>query len=246
MLTKTQIRNNLKKIKIREKFIIIHSDVTGLYFKDFSLAELWKIILSSFGKDKTYIFPAFTFANKNHEWKYSKSKSESGIFSEYFRTKISDLRTIHPLHSVCVFGKNKNQIKIGGQLSSFGKGSFWDWACNSNDVCNVALGLDLEGGASFCHFAEEFKKVKYRKYIKLNVKVYGKRNKKINKRFLYFARKKKYFNNWQKVEKDLSKSFLIKKYVFPQNNYSILKMNTKKVTNFLIKKINKNPLYLVT
>ena len=64
MLTKTQIKNNLKKIKIKEKFVIIHSDVTGLYFKNFSLQELWKIIKLSLGKDKTYIFPAFTLKNK--------------------------------------------------------------------------------------------------------------------------------------------------------------------------------------
>ena len=64
MLTKVQIKNNLKKIKIKEKFIIIHSDVTGLYFKNFSLKELWKILVSSFGKDKTYIFPTFTLNNK--------------------------------------------------------------------------------------------------------------------------------------------------------------------------------------
>ncbi len=245
MLTKTQIKNNLKKIRIKEKFIIIHSDVTGLYFKNFSLQELWKIIKSSFGKNKTYIFPAFTLKNKKKKWDYHKSKSDAGIFSEYFRNNTSQLRTIHPLHSVCIFGKNKNKIRIGPSLSSFGKGSFWDWACNSKDVCNLSLGLNLGGGATFCHYSEEFMKVSYRKYIELDIQVFEKKNKKIDKKFLYFARKKKFSNNWKKLERELTKLSLIRKYVFPENDYSILKMNTNKVTKFLIKKIKNNSLYLI-
>ncbi len=245
MLTKTQIKNNLKKIKIKEKFVIIHSDVTGLYFKNFSLQELWKIVKLSLGKDKTYIFPAFTLKNKKKKWEYYKSKSDAGIFSEYFRKNISSLRTIHPLHSVCIFGKNKNQIKLKTSLSSFGKGSFWEWACNSKDVCNLSFGLNLGGGATFCHYAEEFMGVSYRKYIDLDIQVFKKKNKKIDKKFKYFARKKNFSNNWKKLERELIKSSLIKKYIFPENDYSILKMNTNKVTRFLIKKIDKNPLYLI-
>ena len=144
-----------------------------------------------------------------------------------------------------IFGKNKYQIKIQDSLSSFGKGSIWEWICNSNEVCNLSLGLDLEGGATFCHYSEELMKVNYRKYIKLKTKVFGKKNVRIDKQFLYFGRKKGFYNNWNKCEKDLLKNSLIKKYIFSENNYSILKMNTSLVTKFLIKKIKKNKLYLV-
>ena len=109
MLTKKQIIKNLKKIKIKEKYVIIHSDITGLIFQDFSLDSLWKIIFECFGKNKTYIFPTFTFNLKNKIWDYSVTKSEAGVLSEFFRKKISKRRTIHPVHSVSIFGKN---IKI--------------------------------------------------------------------------------------------------------------------------------------
>ena len=56
MLTKKEIIKNLKKIKIREKYIIIHSDITGLIFNNFSIKQLWKIIFETFGKKKVYIF----------------------------------------------------------------------------------------------------------------------------------------------------------------------------------------------
>ena len=71
MLTKKEIIKNLKKIKIREKYIIIHSDITGLIFNNFSIKQLWKIIFETFGKKKVYIFPTFTFSNKNKIWNYS-------------------------------------------------------------------------------------------------------------------------------------------------------------------------------
>ena len=245
MLTKNQILKNLRKIKIKENFIIIHSDITGIVFQNFSVSELWKIIHKSFGKNKTYIFPTFTFKHDLNIWSYAKSKSESGILSEYFRKNIAIKRTIHPIHSVAIFGKNYNKIPDHNSLSSFGKGSTWEWLCSSKDVCNIALGLGLEGGATICHFPEENKRVNYRIFKNLKIKTFGKNNKIIKKKFLYYVRKKKIENNWKKCENDLTKKGLIKKYLFTENNYPVIKMNTYKVTNFIFNKLKKNKNYLI-
>lgn len=246
MLTEKQIKKNLRRLNIKEKFIIIHSDITGLTFENFSISNLWKIIFGTLGKNKTYIIPTFTLdSSKNKFWSYHKSKSDTGLLSEYFRKNVSSIRTIHPLHSVCIFGKNRKKLPLNKSLSSFGKGSIWEWVCNSKDVCNLSLGLNLEGGATFCHYSEEYMNVNYRKYIDFNFKIEKKNNKKIKKKFLYFARKKNFQNNWKKCEKELFKASLIKKITFPENKYKILKMNTYKVTKFLVKKIENNPLYLV-
>lgn len=61
MLTKNELFKKLSSIKVREKYIIIHSDISGLVFKDYSLKDLWSIIFNSLGKEKTYILPTFTF-----------------------------------------------------------------------------------------------------------------------------------------------------------------------------------------
>ena len=91
MLTKKQIIQKLSSIDIKEKHIIIHSDITGLVFKNFSVKKLWEIIFHSFGFNKTYIFPTFTFCfNKKKIWDYYKTKSETGILSEYFRTNVAN------------------------------------------------------------------------------------------------------------------------------------------------------------
>ena len=61
MWSKNKLKNFLSKVKIKEDYIIIHSDVVGLVFPNFTLEELWNIIFESFGKNKTYIFPTFSF-----------------------------------------------------------------------------------------------------------------------------------------------------------------------------------------
>ncbi len=248
MLTKKQIIQKLTSIDIKEKIIIIHSDITGLVFKDFSVKKLWKIIFSSFGMDKIYIFPTFTFKfNKDKIWDYHKTKSETGILSEYFRTKIANKRTIHPLHSVAIYSKKNLSLFKHTSSSSFGKGSIWEQLSKSKNVCNISLGLNLDGGATFCHYAEESQKVNYREFINLSGKIYDKKNKIVKKVFKYYARKrkKKILNDWRKCEKELKTKKIIKTYKFPKNKYQILKMNTFEVTKFLLKKIKKDSNYLI-
>ena len=250
MWTSKELKIFLSKVKIKEDFIIIHSDVSGLIFPKFNLPELWKIIFDTFGHDKTYILPTFSFNNyKKKNWSYNKTKSEVGILSEYFRTKIPSLRTIHPIHSVSIFGKNKSKIPIKYCSSSFGNNSFWEWACNNKNVCNISLGLDLDGGATFCHYSEEYCKVPYRKFIYLNYNVKNQKNNLIKKKYKYFARnqnyKKKPINDWNRIQSILIKKNLLKIYRSKNPKYQILKMNTFKVTKFLIKNIKKNHNFLL-
>ena len=245
-----RLKSFLSKIHIKEDFIIIHSDITGLIFPKFSLDELWKIIFDSFGHDKTYIFPAFSFIkSKKNIWNYNKTKSESGILSEYFRKKISSKRTTHPVHSVSIYGKNLPKIPIKSCETSFGKNSFWEWACNNKNVCNISLGLELRGGATFCHYSEEYCKVPYRNFVDLKYFIYNQHNNLIKKNYKYFARKHdlnfEILNDWERIQKILFKEKLVKTYINKNPKYKILKMNTFKVTKFLTSKIKENPNFLL-
>ena len=247
MLSEKQLEENLKKIKIKENFIIIHSDITGIVFRNFSLDKLWKIIFKSFGKNKTYIFPTFNFENNKKTWHQKKSRSETGVLSEYFRKKIATRRTIHPIHSVAIYGKNEKLVPDHKSKSSFGKGSTWEWLCNSKDVCNIGLGLKLHGSGTFCHYSEEKSKVNYREYVNLNINVKTDDNSLLSKKFSYFSRKSQFKNlnnNWVNCENDLIKKKLIVKYKFKKNNYAVIKMNTLKVTKFILNRLNKNKYYL--
>ena len=78
--------------------------------------------------------------------------------------------------------------------------------------------MGLAGGATFVHYAEELFKPPYRNLINLKLAVYDHNEKKINKRFSFFARKKnKYYegvNYWKPVEKNLISSKIMTKENF--------------------------------
>ena len=122
-----------------------------------------------------------------------------------------------------------------------------DLKCHfSKNVCNLSIGVAVEGGATFLHYIEELLKVNYR----FNKKITGSiklKNKMVRKKFLYFARKKnKNFlikNNWLNCQNDLLHDKILKKKKF--KNLNFFYMNTNKATNFIIGKIINNPNYLV-
>lgn len=241
------IYDAFKSLKIKENFVIIHSDVVGLEFENFSLSRLWEAIFFGIGSNKTYLLPTFSFS-KNKMWDYYSTPSETGVLSEYFRKKISSKRTMHPIHSLAIYGKDANDIPNHNCKSSFGRGSVWEWLCKNKSVCNLSLGVKLEGGATICHYPEEYLKVNYRQYIPLKVKIIDKNKKIINSQYTYYARiinkKSEGNNNWIQCEDDLLKSKILSRKNFFKNQYPISVMNAFKATNFIIKKLKKDPEYL--
>jgi len=242
------IRKTLSNIKIKEDYILIHSNLLTFGKFNFSVKNLWNTIHKTLGKNKTYLMPAFTFSfTQKKIWDYSKSKSDSGALTEFFRKHIAKKRTIHPIHSLCLYGPNYKKIPDQKSLSSFGSGSTWEWICKSRNVSNLSIGIGLHGGATICHYPEEFHKVKYRSFINLEGKIILKNNLKKKSNFTYFCRvKNKKFvgiNNWNNCEKDLIKKKILKKVII-KKKIPILVMNTKKASDFIIQKMKKEKNYL--
>ena len=246
------VKKIIKKVfdekKIEEKFIILHTSL--IPFKVTSLKEVkifWKILSQSTRGKFTIIMPSFSLRNKKN-WYLKTTKSEMGILTEYFRKKIATRRSIHPFHSVSMYGPHVKLIPKKISSSSFGKNSIWEWLCNRKDVLNISLGVSLgSGGATFVHYAEELFKPPYRKLINLKLAVYDQNKKKIDKRFSFFARKKnKYYagvNYWKPVEKNLISSKIMTKKTF-YGKIIFTKMNTFEATRFLKKKLKKNIFYM--
>ena len=187
------------------------------------------------------------FISKKKKWNYLTSKSETGALSEYFRTSIANFRTIHPIHSVAIFGNGLNKFKKFTCSSSFGKNSVWEFLSRSKNVCNISLGTGFVGGATFCHYTEEKNIVPYRKMISLNGEIISKNKKVIKKKFKYFARKnsENYKNDWNKCYNQLIKKKLIKVFKFKTNGFQVLKMNTFQVSRYLDMRVRKNPYFLI-
>ena len=204
MNKKCQLSDIFKNLKFKEDFLIIHSDLLSFYKFKFDINFFFNTLSRSLGKNKTLIFPSFNLV-KRRRWFLNKTKGESGSLSEYVRKNLVNIRTLNPLHSICIYGPKKKQIPIDKCLSSFGKNSSWEWLCENKKVRNISLGIDLVGGATICHYPEEKAGVYYRKYEKIDTNVYNSKDKLLKKKFTFFARKKGYINSWLKCQKDLKK-----------------------------------------
>ncbi len=243
MTKKKEIKNLFKKLKFKENYLIIHSDLTSFYEFKFNIKDFFKSLSCSLGKNKTLIFPSFTL-KKKEKWYCNKSKGESGALSEYVRKNFSNVRSIHPVHSVCIYGPNKNKIPINKCISSFGKNSPWEWLCKNKDVRNISLGIGVAGGATIWHYTEEKLKVHYRSYNTIKTKVYDSKNKLVKKNFKYFARKKGFKNSLMRCEKFLRKKNILKIH---KNSYQIpiLSMNAKLATDAICNQLIKNKNFLL-
>ena len=234
----------LDGLYIDEDIVVVHTRLIPFKIKRENLEEICEILIDKIGKNKTIIMPSFTYSfSKKKIWSYHKSKSQAGMLTEYFREKIADERTIHPIHSVTIL--NNNYSISHNSQSSFGKGSAWEFIC-LNDVCNLSIGVGLNGGATICHYSEEFVQVNYRSYIKLEGEIFDKNNVKVDKTFTYYAREdgNNVTNNWGICEKDLIKNNIMKKKIFFKD-IPVCYMNSKRATKFLIEKLSDDKKYLV-
>lgn len=239
----------LKSLNIQEHFIIIHSNLLAFFKKTHhNPKKVWDIIYDNY-KDKTIIMPAFTFSickNKKIVWDYKKTKSETGSLTEFFRNTISLKRTIHPIHSVSIFGPNYKEIPDHNCKSSFGAGSTWEWLSNNKNVCNLSMGIGLNGGATICHYPEQKHKVDYRYFKFFKAKIIDKKKNLSERKYSYYTRiKNKKFegiNNWKKCEIDLMKNKILKQIKI--NEIIFQKMNCFNAVKFIAMKLNKNPNYL--
>ena len=107
MFSVKDIKNILSNINIKEDYILIHSNLLIFDKFNFSIEDLWDVLHKTLGNNKTYLMPTFTFSfTKKKIWDYNNSKSETGALTEFFRKKIAKKRTVHPLHSLCVYVPN--------------------------------------------------------------------------------------------------------------------------------------------
>lgn len=115
--------------------------------------------------DGTLLIPCFTYsATKGEVFDPENTKSEVGLFSEFFRSSYGVERTTHPIFSFSVWGKNKERFLHLDDTTCFGEGSLFDQFYKADGiVCCIGCSLDR---MTFIHYVEQQIPVYYR-YPKL-------------------------------------------------------------------------------
>jgi aminoglycoside 3-N-acetyltransferase len=228
--------------------VIIHSSLLKFGIIDGGLDGLIKMLQEIFDESYTIAVPTFTFKFSSHRiWDYENTKSETGVFSEAVRKMEGSLRSIHPIHSIAVYGPHAQYLTSDITETSFCAGSTFEKFYKLN-AYNLSLGSEfVDGGASFCHYAEEILNVPYRFYKEFPGEVTGKDNQKIDMTFKMFVRliesDHEHINRWDIYWDDAMVNGLIRYDKF-NSHTPIFLMNITDSHDFLYERISKDPYYV--
>lgn len=173
-ISNLDIFNSLKKIRAHETDVLyVHTELNFGYpnpeisRKDL-LKCLYEIIISL--NVSTIIFPTYTFSFCNNvNFNIEESKTSMGILNEFARSQNDGIRSVDPLMSNFLIGKNKYLVKDIGKYS-IGNNSTFDLLYKSNLKTKfLFFGPKIGDCFTFMHYMEQRLKIPYR----YNKKFYG-------------------------------------------------------------------------
>lgn len=124
------------------------------------LTEFIEIITSYF-VNGTVLVPSFTYSlTKNESYDPLHTQSNVGLFSEAFRRCHGVSRTLHPIFSFSIYGKNKQKFTDANINDCFGVGTVFDefFKIDGKILC---IGCSLDR-VTFIHYVEQQLGVPYR------------------------------------------------------------------------------------
>lgn len=165
-VTKRDLYNALIDIEADKcKYLFIHSEINfGLPNPELSKKELLGHILDVLKKlnVENILVPTFSFSFCNREdFDVQNTKSSMGIFSEFFRKQSGARRSIDPLMSVSMIGKDYSVIDDIGDVSC-GEGCTYDLLRKKGNVKFLFLGNKMSDCMTYTHYVEAVKNVPYR------------------------------------------------------------------------------------
>lgn len=165
-VTVGNFRQALSKIKAADcKVLFLHTELSfGAVNPALKRKDLCQILFDVIMElnVETVVFPTFTFSYGNKEnFDVNTSKTKMGMLNEYVRKLPNAKRSVDPMMSVVVFGKNTDILNITG-VKSLGEGSIFDNLHKTENVKFVFLGTSFGMCGTHMHYVEEALRVPYR------------------------------------------------------------------------------------
>lgn len=160
------VRNALKNVDAADcKVLFLHTDLSfGAMNRQLKRKELCEILyqlIMELGVE-TVVFPTFTFSYGNREnFDVRTTPTKMGMLNEWVRKLPEAMRSVDPMMSVVVIGKNTDLLNITGE-KSLGKGSIFDNLHHTEGVRFLFLGTRLGLCGTHMHYVEEVLRVPYR------------------------------------------------------------------------------------
>jgi len=171
------------------------------------------------------MFPAYNWSFCNGEgFKYLETKSLTGALSNLALKRKDFLRSINPIYSLSIYGKDKNKISKLKHKSCFSLNSPFGYLIKNNGK-NLFIDLDYKEALTYVHVAEESVKVNYRYLKKFSGTYFDINNKKKKKSFFMYVRKPEMVTATyihKKFDNILKKNKALKTIKFKGHKFSIV------------------------
>ena len=174
MLSLTNLLCMLKKTEIIDAFtsvgvspgdvLILQSSLKGCGEIEDGPEGLIDSLIELLGPKGTLIMPAYNFKSwtEEHYFDIIETPSGVGVITELFRRRKDVGRTNHPIHSLSVWGKLKDELESMQYNSSFGPDSIFKRLLDCNAMyCTIGLGSKMPFLP--CHYTEVIANVPYRR-----------------------------------------------------------------------------------
>ena len=247
-ITQEDIYKTLDELKIWDtKYLYVHTGLTfGLPNPELSKKQLLETILSIFEKFQieNIIFPTFTFSFCNGlDFDVNKSKTKMGAINEFARKMPNAIRSVDPLMSNALIGKDKDLV-TNLSKNSCGKGCTFDKLHNREGVKFLFFGTKVGDCFTYMHYIEKMVNADYRYDRKFTGSIIN-NNDKITDSYDLFVRYKNIFpgNGSFKYEEMLLEKNISKKILIGDSSMTVL--DEPAAYNLYVDLITKNPTYFL-
>lgn len=166
---KNDFKNALNELGVNKNDVLfIHSDIMSFgklacRSRNVLFTSIIDSVKETIGEAGIMIMPTFSYSFcKNEVFDVDNTKGTVGALNEFFRKQEDTKRTVQPIFSCAVWGKNKDEF-LNVSKDSFGKDSIFD-KLYKNNAKLIFLGADFHS-CTYLHYIEQSFKVPYR-YIK--------------------------------------------------------------------------------
>ncbi len=138
------------------------------YEKEFDYNKFIDSFIDVIGSEGTLLLPSYNWDFcSGLPFDYCKTLSKTGVLANEAMKRADFKRTLHPLYSHVVWGKDKDYLCSLDYIDSFGKDSIFAYLCENN-AKNIGIDVDLDGCYTTIYYFEQKYNVPYRykKYFK--------------------------------------------------------------------------------
>ncbi len=165
-ITSTSLRAAMDQVGAGDcEVLYMHTELSfGMPNPDLSRQELLGALYETVGElgVPTLCVPTFTFSFCNGvDYDVRRSKSRMGVLNEYIRKQDESVRSVDPLMSVAVVGREKD-LAVGLGHHSIGVDSTFDRLHHKKGVKFLFFGASLSKCFTYTHYVEEREGVPYR------------------------------------------------------------------------------------